>query len=108
MYSERKVDKELTAALSAEDVGVCVDNVDPLIPSACTGMAEAIQAWLILKGCGSMNFAQANLLTVTKGQVKLSKDASRAKVDIMVEGEYLNDGNAKDVKVRIKGPKMDL
>ena len=102
LWVGKKVEKDLTLAISAEDVGNCIAGV-------CTGIAEAIQGWLAFEGCGLMTDIQSDLLTVTKGQVKLSKDGDTAKVDIKVEGEYLNDDlDAKKVKVRIKSTNMDF
>ena len=49
---------------------------------------------------------QSLALTITKGQVKLSKKGDRAKVDIKVEGKYGLDN--KNVKVQIKSAGMDF
>ena len=101
VWIEKKVEKDLTLAVDSADVGNCIAGV-------CTGIAEQIQDWLAFETCGAMTDIQSDLLTVTKGQVKLSKDATVAKIDIMVEGEYLNtDLNAKKVKVKVKSTKMD-
>jgi hypothetical protein len=103
VYTERKVDKELTVAIDTGDVGFCVDDD---IGTECIGMAETIQTWLVTQGCGFMTPIQSGLLTVTKGQVKFSKDVTKAKVDLKVEGNYLNDGKAKKVKFTIKSNNM--
>jgi hypothetical protein len=110
IYTEKKVDKELTAALWTGDVGVCTDAVDPLLdPAVCTGIKGAVQAWLVLQGCGWMNEAQGVLVNVTKGQVKLSKDTATAKTDFRVEGDYLNDDlKSKGWKFTIKSTNMDF
>ena len=107
MYIERKVGKDLTLSMDYEDLGMCahIDNV-PELALECTGIAEAIQAYLIEEDCGLMTAEQSHELTITKGQVKLSRDGDTAKVDIKVEGVYGSDD--KKVTFQIKSAGMDF
>ena len=113
-YIERKVGKDLTASIANFDVGECFnDPLDaPDLGLQCTGIAEVIQTALILEGCGLMTELQSEFLEVTKGKITLSKKGTRAKVDFVVEGDYVNtkgnNVNDKGVKVTIKGSKFDF
>jgi hypothetical protein len=106
-YIERKVGKDLTMNLYRADLGDCLIIDTDLV---CDGIAEGIQLALIANSCGAMTDAQSLLLTVTKGQTKLSKKGDRAKVDFKIEGNYYNTKKNKVRKVTatIKSPKMDF
>jgi hypothetical protein len=112
IYTTRKLDKELTPSMHRTDLGYCadIDDGEGGLVQDCIGLAEVIQTSLIAQGCGRMTNVQSLLLDVTKSQIKFSKKGDRAKVDIQVEGEYINtkgDLKAKKVKVTIKGSNYD-
>lgn len=108
-YIERKVGKDLTGSLNTSDLGEC-DGINVDETRNCDGIAAVIVSVVESADCGgSMSDAQSQALTVTKGNVKLSKKGERAKVDFRVEGEFTNDkGKLKKVKATIKGSKMDF
>ena len=106
-YIERKVGKDLTAALDSDDLGGCfpvgIDGED------CDGIVGQIQDHLAAESCGAMTLLQGNAFTVTKGQIKLSKNGDRAKLDMQVEGEYTDTkSKVKKVKATVKANKMDF
>ena len=110
-YIERKLGKDLTGSIYSPDLGECVPPVAPEVGLQCTGIVEVVRDYVQdAEGCnGSMNILQANDFSVTKGNVKLSKKGTRAKVDFKVEAQFTN-AKEKDKKVTatIKSPNMDF
>ena len=108
-YIERQVGKDLTGSLDSSDLGGCETDSQNGI-RVCGGIVAVIVATVESADCGgSMSDDQANAFTVTKGNVKLSKKGTRAKVDFKIEGEFTNDKDkVKKVQATIKGSKMDF
>jgi hypothetical protein len=108
-FIERKVGKDLTASIYSPDLGGCFREGEEA-PLLCVGIAEVIQTSLILKNCGAMTDVQSRLLDVTKGQIKLSKKGTQAKINYKVEGTYFNTKSSKEKKVKftLKGSKFDF
>ena len=106
-YIERKIGKDLTGSLDTSDLGECrVDAGGRL----CDGIVAVIVDVVESTDCGgTMSVEQSQAFTVTKGNVKLSKKGTRAKVDFKIEGQFTNDKDkVKKVQATIKGSKMDF
>jgi hypothetical protein len=97
-YIERKVGKDLTLALTREDLLGVIEEIDDYLVSESKCDVD-------LLGTSGANVSS---FIVKKGNAKLSKNGDRVKVDIKIDGDYTNEsGKTKNVKTKVKG-KMDF
>jgi hypothetical protein len=109
-YTEKKVDKELTLAILNGDVGSCfTPEGAPHSEQICSGIVGFVQDWLDGQNCGVILNAQSAAVVVNKSRITFSKDQTRAKADIRVEGEYVDDNlKSKKWTFMIKSTNMDF
>jgi len=85
VYIERKLGKDLTGSIYSPDLGECLPAGEGETGLQCTGIVEVVRDYVQAVECGgSMDILQANDFSVTKGNVRLSKKGTRAKVDFKV------------------------
>jgi hypothetical protein len=115
IYIEKKVDKDLTMALTFRSLFGFVEE-DPFLGLLDGGIVGAMNAHLISESKCDVSLLTAitpwrgvdpTSVIVKKGQTKISKNGEQVKVDIRVDAKYNDDnGKNKNIKAKIKG-KMD-
>ena len=97
-YIERKVGKDLTLALTREDLLGVIEEIDDYLVAESKCDVEVF----------GVNGVNVSSMIVKKGNAKLSKNGDQVKVNIQIDGDYTNDsGKTKNVKTKVKG-KMDF